>query len=49
MSDILAVKASNDGRLQLSISTDSVTVDTQWTKCVNPKMGEHLIVSSSGS
>jgi len=38
MSDILAIRASNNGRLQLSISTDSVTVDTQWTNCTNPKM-----------
>lgn len=37
MSDILAVRASNNGRLQLSIRTDSVTVDTQWTDCTNPK------------
>lgn len=39
MSDILAIKASNNGKLQLTISTDSVTVDTQWTDCTNPKMG----------
>ena len=39
MSDILAIRASHNGRLQLSISTDSVTVDTQWTNCTNPKMG----------
>jgi len=38
MSDILAIRASNNGRLQLSINTDSVTVDTQWTNCTNPKM-----------
>lgn len=36
MSDVLAIRASNNGRLQLSISTDSVTVDTQWTDCTNP-------------
>ena len=40
MSDILAVRASNNGRLQLSIRTDSVTVDTQWTDCTNPKTCE---------
>ena len=42
MSEMLAVRASNNGILQFSIRTDSVTVDTQWTDCTNPKMGEHL-------
>ncbi|KAJ7107078.1 checkpoint protein Hus1/Mec3 [Mycena epipterygia] len=35
MSDFLAVRASNNGRLQLSIRTDSVTVDTEWKNCKN--------------
>lgn len=40
MSDILAIRANNNGRLQLSINTESVKVDTQWENCSNPKMGE---------
>ncbi|KAJ7082750.1 checkpoint protein Hus1/Mec3 [Mycena belliarum] len=35
MSDFLAVRADNSGRLQLSIRTDSVTVDTEWRNCKN--------------
>ncbi|KAJ6611149.1 checkpoint protein Hus1/Mec3 [Mycena sp. CBHHK59/15] len=35
MSDILAVRANNSGRLQLSIRTDSVDVQTEWTDCKN--------------
>ncbi|KAJ7471073.1 checkpoint protein Hus1/Mec3 [Mycena latifolia] len=35
MSDFLAVRANNSGKLQLSISTDSVTVDTEWKNCKN--------------
>ncbi|KAJ7282818.1 checkpoint protein Hus1/Mec3 [Mycena rebaudengoi] len=35
MSDFLAVRANNSGCLQLSISTDSVTVDTEWKNCKN--------------
>ncbi|KAJ7680030.1 checkpoint protein Hus1/Mec3 [Mycena rosella] len=35
MSDFLAVRANNSGRLQLSIRTDSVTVDTEWKNCKN--------------
>ncbi|KAF7972224.1 hypothetical protein HWV62_18622 [Athelia sp. TMB] len=38
MSDVLAIRASNNGKLQLAISTDSVAVETQWTNCTNPDM-----------
>lgn len=37
MSDILAIRANNSGRLQLSISTEGVKVDTDWKDCTNPK------------
>jgi Hus1-like protein len=46
MSDVLAIRANNNGRLQLSISTDSVKLDTQWTGCTNPKMGESTFLHS---
>ena len=36
MSEILSIQASNNGRLHLSIHTDSVKLDTQWTNCTNP-------------
>ncbi|KAJ6611153.1 checkpoint protein Hus1/Mec3, partial [Mycena sp. CBHHK59/15] len=35
MSYILAVRANNSGRLQLSIRTDSFDVQTEWTDCKN--------------
>ncbi|KAJ7784585.1 checkpoint protein Hus1/Mec3 [Mycena metata] len=35
MSDFLAVRANNNGRLQLSIRTDTVNVDTEWKNCKN--------------
>ncbi|KAJ6543578.1 checkpoint protein Hus1/Mec3 [Mycena vulgaris] len=35
MSDFLAVRANNNGRLQLSIRTDGVAVDTEWKNCKN--------------
>ncbi|KAJ7765897.1 checkpoint protein Hus1/Mec3 [Mycena maculata] len=35
MSDFLGVRANNNGTLQLSIRTDSVTVDTEWKHCKN--------------
>ncbi|KAF8071503.1 checkpoint protein Hus1/Mec3 [Lyophyllum atratum] len=37
MSDVLAIRANNNGCLQLSISTESVKVDTEWKDCSNPK------------
>jgi HUS1 checkpoint protein len=39
MSDFLAVRANNSGKLQLSIRTDSVTVDTEWKNCKNTNRG----------
>ncbi|KAK7048346.1 checkpoint protein [Favolaschia claudopus] len=36
MSDFLAVRANSNGRLQLSIRTDTVNVDTEWKNCKNP-------------
>ncbi|KAJ3986570.1 checkpoint protein Hus1/Mec3 [Lentinula detonsa] len=38
MSDILAVRASHNGCLQLSINTESVKVDTEWKNCNIPQM-----------
>ncbi|KDQ24948.1 hypothetical protein PLEOSDRAFT_1067649 [Pleurotus ostreatus PC15] len=38
MSDVLAVSASHSGSLKLSISTDSVKLDTEWRNCTIPKM-----------
>lgn len=38
MSDVLAVSASHNGSLKLSISTDSVKLDTEWRNCTIPKM-----------
>ncbi|KAF7299031.1 Checkpoint protein [Mycena indigotica] len=35
MSDFLAVRANNNGRLHLSIQTDGVAVDTEWKNCKN--------------
>ncbi|KAJ7044100.1 checkpoint protein Hus1/Mec3 [Mycena alexandri] len=35
MSDFLGVRANNNGRLQLSIRTDTVNVDTEWKNCKN--------------
>ncbi|RDB25543.1 Checkpoint protein hus1 [Hypsizygus marmoreus] len=37
MSDILAIRANNNGCLRLSINTESVKVDTEWKDCTNPK------------
>ncbi|KAG6917856.1 hypothetical protein DXG01_000761 [Tephrocybe rancida] len=37
MSDILAVRANNNGCLQLSINTETVKVDTEWKGCTNPQ------------
>ncbi|KAG6816673.1 hypothetical protein H0H87_004033 [Tephrocybe sp. NHM501043] len=37
MSDILAVRANNNGCLQLSINTETVKVDTEWKHCTNPQ------------
>lgn len=38
MANVLAFRANNNGKLQLSIYTESVKVDTDWNNCVNPKV-----------
>ncbi|KAG6372264.1 cell cycle checkpoint [Boletus reticuloceps] len=38
LSDILALRANNSGKLQISISTDTVQLETQWVGCTNPSM-----------
>ncbi|KAF8643316.1 hypothetical protein AX16_009100 [Volvariella volvacea WC 439] len=40
MSDVLAVRANNNGRLQLAINTDSVRVETEWRNCTHPRTQE---------
>ncbi|KAG6841156.1 hypothetical protein C0991_001284 [Blastosporella zonata] len=39
MSDVLAVRANNNGCLRLSINTETVKVDTEWKNCSNPQSG----------
>jgi len=38
LSDVLALRANNSGKLQVAISTDSVKVETQWVGCGNPSI-----------
>jgi len=38
MSEVLAVRANRAGDLRLSVSTETVKVDTQWSKCTIPNM-----------
>lgn len=40
LSDVLALRANNSGKLQLSINTDTLKLETQWLRCANPPMGE---------
>ncbi|KAG0701223.1 cell cycle checkpoint [Suillus ampliporus] len=40
LSDVLALRANNSGNLQVSISTDTVKLETQWVKCANPSMAK---------
>ncbi|KAF8149076.1 checkpoint protein Hus1/Mec3 [Crassisporium funariophilum] len=40
MSDVLAIRANNNKRLQLAISTEGVRVETEWRECQNPKTHE---------
>ena len=42
LSDVIAVRCNNNGKLQISVQTESVSVDTHWSGCTNPKMGEPL-------
>jgi HUS1 checkpoint protein len=41
LSDVIAFRANNRGRMQLAVRTDSVAVEIQWTSLTNPKMGTH--------
>ncbi|KAG7096541.1 hypothetical protein E1B28_003967 [Marasmius oreades] len=38
MSEILSIKASNNGLFRISINTESVKVETEWRNLTNPKM-----------
>ncbi|KAF8638968.1 hypothetical protein AX17_001829 [Amanita inopinata Kibby_2008] len=38
MANVLAIRANNNKKLQLSIHTESVKVDTDWNNCVNPQV-----------
>ena len=40
LADVMSVQANREGDLRLSVDTDEVKVDTQWTKCVIPNMGK---------
>lgn len=40
LSDVIAVRCNHNGKLQISVQTESVSVDTEWSGCTNPKMGE---------
>ncbi|KAI9566892.1 cell cycle checkpoint [Boletus coccyginus] len=42
LSDILALRANNSGRLQIAINTDTVKLETQWVGCTNPSMRQTL-------
>jgi HUS1 checkpoint protein len=37
MANVLAFRANNNKKLQLSIFTEGVKVDTEWNNCVNPR------------
>lgn len=37
MANVLAFRANNNKKLQLSIFTESVKVETDWNNCVNPR------------
>ena len=39
LSDVIAIRCNNNGKLQISVQTESVSVDTQWSGCTNPKTG----------
>lgn len=36
MSNILSIRGNNSGCLQLSINTEGVKVQSEWTDCTNP-------------
>ncbi|CAA7265748.1 unnamed protein product [Cyclocybe aegerita] len=45
LSDVLAVRANNNKRLVLAISTESVRVETEWTDCRNTALFAQLNVT----
>ncbi|PFH48008.1 hypothetical protein AMATHDRAFT_150820 [Amanita thiersii Skay4041] len=45
MANVLAFRANNNKRLQLSIHTESVHVNTDWDNCANPKKNNGLLVN----
>ena len=40
LSDVMGVSANGNGQLRLFIETEIVRVDTKWTDCKNPPIGE---------
>lgn len=46
MSDVMAIQANHLGNLRLSVYTDAVKVDTQWSNCVIPNFGELLSIET---
>ncbi|KAH7928104.1 cell cycle checkpoint [Leucogyrophana mollusca] len=36
LSDVMAIQVNGNGKLQVSISTDTVKLETRWTGCPNP-------------
>jgi len=40
LSDVIAVRCNNNGKLEISVQTEGVRVDTQWSGCTNPKMAQ---------
>ncbi|KAJ8584849.1 cell cycle checkpoint [Rhizopogon salebrosus TDB-379] len=47
LSDVLALRANNNGKLQLSINTDTVKLETQWLKCANPPMAKEGLAQNT--
>ncbi|KAF8338584.1 checkpoint protein Hus1/Mec3 [Amanita rubescens] len=44
MANVLAFRANNNKKLQLSIFTESVKVETDWNNCVNPRSVYRVVV-----
>ena len=45
LSDVIAVRANQTGRLQLSVSTDAVSTDVEWIGLDSPNMGSSAFMS----
>ncbi|TDL25549.1 cell cycle checkpoint [Rickenella mellea] len=45
MSDVMMIEANHLGDLKISVENDDVMVDTKWTKCTIPTMGESIHVT----